>query len=545
VVDRNAITNLFDDALNGRITRRDLMQRAAVLGVAVPGLVATKAAPDVAAAPRAQATPTAGGTLTAIVVDDPKFLDIHVTQLAQSRNVMASIYECLTYIDAADPTFPIKGKLASEWTFTEPTKLDFSLRPGIKFHNGEEFTAEDVKFTIEYVKNPDTASPNAAIIDQIDTGEVLDPLTARLNLKQPWPALPSNLSTIQIYSKSATAESIASAPNGTGPFVWKEWIPGDHITITKNPKYWIPDRPLLDEIVFRPIKEKATSLSVMEAGDADVFFTPELKDKEAIDGNANLKSVPSLQNDSGYVLYVNHARPPLDDQNLRLAVSYALDRRTYFEAFLSGQGSKNTSPWASSHWAYNPINDDAFEYDLDRAKSFLEAAGYVDGEKDGTKLSINIVYPAGYPEWKQGSEMFQAAMAELGVDVKVEELELSTWIDRIVTTDEFDLSWDYHFQRAVDPAWTLSLAFFYPPVEGNLSRYTDAQMADLISKGGSELDQDKRKEYYYQFQERWNEIVPGLIVGEFVLYHAIAARVEGFYTHPLFFQDFTDVWINE
>ena len=290
-------------------------------------------------------------------------------------------------------------------------KLDFKLQSGVKFHGGEDFTAEDVKWTIEYVKNPETASPNAAILDSIDTVEVLDPLTVRMNLKQPWPALVANLTTIQIYSKTATKDSIATTPNGTGPFVWKEWIPGDHITITKNPTYWVPEQPYLDEIVFRPIKEKATSLSVMEAGDAEIFFTPELKDKETIDGNSALKSVPSLQNDSGYICYVNNSKAPMDDVNVRLAVSYALDRVTYFEAFLSGQGSKNTSPWASNHWAYNPINDTAFDYDLAKAKEHLELAGYVDGKKDGTQLSINIVYPAGYPEWKQGSEMLQAALA--------------------------------------------------------------------------------------------------------------------------------------
>lgn len=545
MIDKGALTELVDGVLRGTVTRRELMQRAAVLGVTVPAVLAMHAAPDAVAAPRAQAEPKSGGTLTAIIVDDPKFLDIHVTQLAQSRNMMASVYETLTYIDAADPTFPTKGRLATEWTFTEPAKLDFKLQSGVKFHNGEDFTAEDVKFTIEYVKNPDTASPNAAILDQIDTVEVLDPLTIRLNLLQPWPAIVANLTTIQIYSKTATPDSIAESPNGTGPFIWKEWVPGDHITIAKNPNYWIPGQPYLDEIVFRPIKEKATSLSVMEAGDADVFFTPELKDKESIDANPALKSVPSLQNDSGYILYVNHNRPPMDDQHIRLAVSYALDRRTYFEAFLSGQGSKNTSPWASNHWAYNPINDDAFEYDLVKAKEHLEAAGYVDGKKDGTQLSINIVYPAGYPEWKQGSEMLQAALAELGVDLKVEELELSTWIDRIVTTDEFNLSWDYHFQRAVDPAWTLSLAFFYPPVDGNLSRYKDDQLAELISLGGSELDQAKRTEHYHAFQARWNEILPGYIVGDFVLYHVVAAHVEGFATDPLFFQDFRTVWLNK
>src|SRR5262249_59321820 len=137
------------------------------------------------------------------------------------------------------------------------------------------------------------------------------------------------------------------------------------------------------------------------------------------------------------------------------------------------------------------------------------------GGKDssGKQLSINLVYPAGYPEWKQGSEMFQAAMSDLGVDVKVEELTTPNWIDRIVNTDNYDMSWDYHFQRAVDPAWTLSLAFFYPPGPKNICRYKDDQISQLIQQGGSEGDQAKRKPIYDKFQERWNEIMPRLIVG--------------------------------
>src|ERR1700712_3284426 len=104
--------------------------------------------------------------------------------------------------------------------------------------------------------------------------------------------------------------------------------------------------------------------------------------------------------------------------------------------------------------------------------------------------------------------MFQAAMGELGVDVKVEELELATWIDRIGKTDEDDLSGDYHFQRAVDPAWTLSLAFFYPPGPQNICRYKDDEMTALIGAGGAEFDEAKRKPIYDRFQERWNEIAP-------------------------------------
>ena len=551
MTERNDMQILVDDVLHGRIDRRQLVKRAAALGIAVPGILALRAVEEVSAQetsnfpiPAPDPAAKVGGSLRAIVVDDPQSLNILVTQLAQSRNVMDNVYDTLTYLDAADPTFAIKGRLASGWVFTEPTKLDFTLREGVTFHGGETFTADDVKWTIEYVKNPETASPNASILAQIDTVEVIDSLTVRFNLTAPWPALPADLSTIQIFSKSATPDQILSQPNGTGPFVWKEWVPGDHITITKNPDYWMTGFPYLDEIVYRPIKEKSTSLAVMEAGDADVFFTPELKDKEVIEGNAQLKAAVSLQNDMGWVMYLNNSRAPLNDQNIRLAVAYAVDRRTYFEAFQAGQGAKNTSPWSDKHWAYNAINDDAFEYDLEKANSYLEAAGYVDGKKDGEPLTMNIVFPAGYPELKQGSEMFQASMLEIGVDVKVEELELATWIDRIVTNPDYDLSWDNHAQRSVDPAWTLSLAFFFPPGPQNISQYQDEEITGLIAAGGSELDQAKRKEIYDRFQQRWNDISPGIIVGEMVLFHCLAAEVEGFAAHPLYFQDFRTVWLN-
>jgi peptide/nickel transport system substrate-binding protein len=548
---QRTVARLVDDVLSGHITRRELMLRAAALGIAVPGVLLSRAAPDIAAAPRAaapraqDATPKAGGSLRAIIVDDPNFLDPLVTQLAQVRQTMTSVYDTLTYLDAADPAFPIKGRLASEWTFTEPTKFDMILHEGVTFHGGQDFTAEDVKWTIDYVLNPDTKSPNATFLSQVESVEVLEPYVVRFNLSRPWAAMPADLSTIQIYTKESTKESIETTPNGTGPFMWTEWVPGDHITLTRNPDYFIPDRPYLDEIVFRPIKEKATSLSVMEAGDADVFFTPEVKEKATIEGNPALKLVASLLPDEGHVLYVNNSRPPMSDQNIRLAASYALDRRTFHSAFLGNYGEKNTSPWTTAHWAYNPINDDAFEYDLERSRGYLSEAGYTDGKAaDGTQLSINLVYPKGYPEWQQGSEMFQAAMAELGVEVVVEQLELATWIQRIVTTDEYDLSWDFHQSRSADPAYTLALAFFYPPGPQNITRYEDETLGNLIDQGGEELDQETRKEIYYQFQERWNELQPGLVVGEYALFHATAADVMGFATDPLMFQDFREVWLD-
>src|SRR5205807_1552928 len=108
------------------------------------------------------------------------------------------VYDTLTYLDAADPQFTIKGRLAQSWQFTTPTTVDFKLQSGVKFHAGQDFTAADVKWTVEYVKNPATKSPNATILAQVGSVEVVDPLTARFHLTAPWPALPSDLTTIQI-----------------------------------------------------------------------------------------------------------------------------------------------------------------------------------------------------------------------------------------------------------------------------------------------------------------------------------------------------------
>src|SRR5262249_26368691 len=146
------------------------------------------------------------------------------------------------------------------------------------FHDGADFTGDDVKWTIEYIKKPETGSPNAPIIDPIDTVEVVDATHIRLHLKSPWPAIIDDLTTIFIYPKTATADSLATKPVGTGAFTWAEWVQGDHISLKKNPSYWQQGRPYLDELLFKPVKEYETRLAMLESGDIDVVFVPDLKD---------------------------------------------------------------------------------------------------------------------------------------------------------------------------------------------------------------------------------------------------------------------------
>jgi peptide/nickel transport system substrate-binding protein len=278
---------------------------------------------------------------------------------------------------------------------------------------------------------------------------------------------------------------------------------------------------------------------------ADVMFSLELKDIDRIKSTKGLAVLQSPFEDRGDIMYMNNARAPLSDQNLRLAVASTVDRATFIKQFLAGFGNVNTSPWDKSQWAYNPINDNAFPYDLDKAKQMLDDGGYPGGkDKSGKQLVLNLIYPTGYPEWNQGSVMIQSSFQEIGVQVKVEELEPTVWADRLINTGDFDFSWDFHGGHIIDPAATLSYAYFYPPVSTNLCRYKDDQMAKLIEEGGTTTGQDKRKPFYWQFQERWNQIMPGIIVGQRVIADAARDDVKGFTADPLFFEDFRHAWLD-
>jgi peptide/nickel transport system substrate-binding protein/glutathione transport system substrate-binding protein len=540
---RYAVNALIQDALNGRINRRELMKRAAALGVAVPGVIALGVPRGEVAAQEASPTPKTGGNLTTLTIGDPKSLDIQVSQLAQLRQMIGSMYDRLVYHDLSD--YSLKPQLAKEWTWTDPTTLDVPLVEGVTFHGGQSFTADDVKFTVDRILNPDTGSSLASQLSAIDSVEVVDPSHVRFHLKHAWPALIENLTAIYIYSKSATDESIRTKPNGTGPFQFVEWRQNDHIRLKKNPKYWQEGLPYLDQIDFKPISEEETRISMLDTKAADVMFSLELKDIDRIKSTKGLAVLQSPFEDRGDIMYMNNARAPLSDQNLRLAVASTVDRATFIKQFLAGFGNVNTSPWDKSEWAYNPINDNAFPYDLDKAKQMLEAGGYPGGkDKSGKQLVLNLIYPTGYPEWNQGSVMIQSSFQEIGVQVKVEELEPTVWADRLINTGDFDFSWDFHGGHIIDPAATLSYAYFYPPVSTNLCRYKDDQMAKLIEEGGTTTGQDKRQPFYWQFQERWNQIMPGIIVGQRVIADAARDDVKGFTADPLFFEDFRHAWLD-
>ena len=473
--------------------------------------------------------PVRGGTLTASVAEEIKILDAHTSELATWRFVRENVWDTLIWQDLEGPTPTLKPRLALSWGYTDPTTFDLTLRPNVKFHDGSTFTAEDAKFNLDRVLNPSLNTVLGAGLGPVDKVIVVGPLHLRIKMKQPFAALALGLSHVYIYPKTATQDTFTKKPIGTGPFTFTEFRPGAYTKLTRFPQYWESGVPYLDEVMIPLIPEASSRLAALQSGQTDLLIQLNLSDVATVKGNSNLVLLVNQVRDFGDILYVNSHRKPLDNPLARQAVSYLVDRQTFYKVFLKGYGAGNCSPWIPQNFAYNPAEGDLsrFPYDLKQAASLLSKAGYPNGK--GFHLTFSLVN--GFPEWAQGAQMIQAAVAQLGGSMDIVPVEGPVWVDTIEKTFNYDLSFDFSGAAASDPAATLSDHFFFAP-NAVISRYNNPAMATLIAQASSKLTVAQRRPLYWQWQKLWNQNLYGMIVGKRDVLSASTTHVHGYVENP-------------
>ena len=293
----------------------------------VLGLVASLACALVSVSgASAQDQPRRGGTLTVITPSDVSTFDPHPA-VGFSVRVFANIYEPLF---RKDEKGVLHGHLAQSWRFLDPTKLQITLRKGVKFHSGNEFTAEDVKFTYERQLNPADLARDAAVIKMLKTPiQVVDRYTLVLETREPNAALVDTLaqSLATLIPDSAEikkwGKDYGLHPSGTGPFKFVEWVRGQHVKLARNADYW-NGPPYLDFLVFKVVPEEATRVLALESGEADVLFETPPSAIATLRKNPKLRvnRVPTYRDVN---VHWNAMKAPTDDVRLRRALSQAID----------------------------------------------------------------------------------------------------------------------------------------------------------------------------------------------------------------------------
>jgi peptide/nickel transport system substrate-binding protein len=521
----------------------------------VLGLLASLACALVSVtAATAQDQPRRGGTLTVITPSDVSTFDPHPA-VGFSVRVFANIYEPLFRKDEKGVLHP---HLAQSWRFIDPTKLQVTLRKGVKFHSGNELTAEDVKFTYERQLNPADLARDAAVIKMIKTPiQVVDRYTLVIETREPNAALVDTLaqSLATLIPDSGEikkwGKDYGLHPSGTGPFKFVEWVRGQYVKLARNADYW-NGPPYLDFLVFKVVPEEATRVLALESGEADVLFETPPSAIASLRKNAKVKvnRVPTYRDVD---VHWNAKKAPTDDVRLRRALSQAIDVKSIVEEVITadiGQvatGLFNPSVFGACDVGF-PV------YNLARAKQGLAELGYRPGkdgilEKDGRPLTLTLVVnPQRDPRNGEVAEAIQAQLRAVGVDMKVLANEFATYM-KILQSPEGDYNMIFHGYGVATADADLKATFFLstnlPPAGQNSPRFASPELDGVILAAQRESNKDKRRELYCKLGQIYRDQALGLPLYASFRNTSAGAHVNGLVLHPdeWYTQTYARVWL--
>lgn len=334
--------------------------------------------------------------------------------------------------------------LAKSWDISDDGLVyTFQLQQGVKFHNGKDFTAEDVKYTFERMLLPETGAKNQDFISPIKGSqammdgaakeleglEIVDDFTVKMTLEQPFGAFLASLATpgCGIYDKETTMEAgkdfglIPEKTIGTGPYYFKSWVLNDEKLILKNDSYW-RGAPALDGISWKTVADADTMRMMFESGELDVFDCDYAPTQIGyFMSNDKYKGNTVIGNRVGIYYYTfNQSIKPFDDVRVRKALQMAIDRQSILDNLFDGRGQVLSGIMPPGLVGYNPDLPE-IKYDLAAAKALLAEAGYPDG------FEMTITQSTNSPDTLSRNEMVQAQLAKIGVKVTIEQVDEATW----------------------------------------------------------------------------------------------------------------------
>jgi peptide/nickel transport system substrate-binding protein len=278
---------------------------------------------------------------------------------------------------------------------------------------------------------------------------------------------------------------------GTGPFKFVEWVQGDHFTLARNESYWTPGRPYLDGIVINILRD-ATAMSVaLEAGQLDVMFSPNLQDFVRLKADPKFQALAHPGNDRGHLLGANVLQPPMDNKLVRQAVNYAMDRQRFVDTVLKGVGAPEFLFWNPRSLAYEANKQNAYPFDLSKAKSLLDQAGVSNLEFD------YLVGPTG-PGYDFG-QLYQGDLATIGVKMNIRTLQGADFLSMINNRQYSGLYYASASAQA-EPASALTYSKAWDPNNNNQG-FKDDTYTNLITTVATEPDPQKRKALYSQIND--------------------------------------------
>jgi len=463
---------------------------------------------------------------------DATNLDPRLATDVYSANINNLVYAGLLTWD--DETLEIEPYVAEEIEIPDDTTYIFHLHEGIKFHDGEELTAEDVKYTYDTFRDPDFGARNIAFYEPIDEIVVVDDYTVEFRMEEPNAPFLYYLAPGIIPKHHADEhgdEVLQTEPMGAGPYVFQEWVPNDRIVLEAHEDFFQGELDI-DEIIFRPIPEVSTKLIELETGGVHVIDGIPPEEVERLREEPEVEVTVRPGTGFNYFSY-HHTEEPFDDVRMRQAFAYGIDMEALVDHVYYGIRDVAYSPIIPTSWAHNP-DVRKFGHEPEEAQSLMEEAGYGDG------ITVDFKHSEGEVT-RELVEITQHQLAEIGLNLEVHEQEWGAFYDDVLDGDfeAYTIGWS----GQTDPDRGVYRQFHsrnWAPEGANRQLYSNERVDELLDAARTNVDQDVREGKYHEIQEILAEDQSYTCISYYVTKAAHRPEVQNyegrcgyFYTLPL------------
>jgi peptide/nickel transport system substrate-binding protein len=458
-----------------------------------------------------------------VVLEPPHLDPTGGAAAAIDEIVYANLFEGLTRIDEKGQPQP---GLAESWTVSEDGKeYTFKLHSGVKFHDGTDFDANDVKFSLDRARAEDSTNAQKKLFQQITDVTVVDPTTVKVTLANPQGLFIYNMGlgdAVIVAEESAATNK--EKPIGTGPFKFESWAKGSSVKLVKSDGYW--GAPVfLDKVEFRVVPDAAAAVPALLSGDVQAFPNAPVGDAlEQVKADTRLKVVIGAT-EGETILSMNNKKAPFDKLEVRQAVASAIDRKAVIDGASNGLGLPIGSHVSPNNPDYVDLVN-TYPHDVAKAKEYLKAAGLPDGFKATIKLP-----PVAYA--RQGGEVIAAELREVGINLEIIPVEWADWLKSVYTDKDYDFSIVSHTEAN-------DIDIYARP--NYYIGYDNADFNKWAAEWQIAVDPAKRKELFTEMQKKLATDVPVVYLFELPKVGVWDAKVEGMWENsPIQANDMTKV----
>ena len=451
-------------------------------------------------------------------------LDPHNASLAGTREVLFNIFDGLV---KATSDGDLEPAVAQSYEVSEDAaSITFVLRDGIQFSDGSYVTVDDVIYSVERYAEGTAASD--AFLEYFESITAVDDSTILVTLTE--------ANTEFIYEMTceimpeANDENVETNPIGTGPFKIESYTAGDSLVVSRNEYYWKDGLPYLDEVTFKVVTDTDTAILQLNAGTLDIFQYLTVDEASTLSDDFNI-----VEGSVNYVqaLYLNNDFEPFSNILVRQALCYAIDKDEINSILSDGKAYLlGTQMIETMGKYYNTETESVYSYDPDKALELLEEAGYGDG------FSFTIAVPSNYAPHQSVAEIIVDQLAEIGIDVTIELMDMSTWLETVYQNREYEATIVAVDGDLAPNSW---MARFVSTASNNFINFESEEFDELYALAVSTIDDDEKTEYYKELQMILTENAASVFIQDNLNLVAVNADLEGYIFYPISAQDMSVV----